>query len=654
MMEWGIRRKIRRIPFAPLERAVSNEFAKEAVPMKTQAIRKLHAAFAFALVLPLLLAARGAALDLSAADLDGDGRITLADLKELGRHVNTQAGAYRGDLTGDNVVDEKDVRSLARVLINEVSGGRKLSDAEVDRIVRHVVRGDTNVTIGGGGDGGGDGGPSSGPGATAPGDPRLTRALDGIVNRIQAAEGGFTIDRLQTSVQEKGLDAGGDPGGISGPGGSASGGGRSGGGSYSGGASSGGAGGSSGGSGGSSYQGKAPEFPPDLRKVIGALTGEGRPAAAADTDIDAINARRTASLGGSLGSAKIEEALKRMQGKGADAVKPSDTPDAKIYLTDRAIAERDRGLSGSAKAGSASRERTLTRNPGANVKLEVTAQDAENPKLSDRLRGGERPLTEDYRKTSADPADRPDHLSGLIDSDVSGASDDPLVSQTMKDAVSPTALIGSGGGAQGAGTVNRGELMVKLFNPGAATQMMGGSPESVGIKSGTTFHTNYVPIAETEIPKLIASGALPPSVGQETLDTIRRIQQQQAGGGGGGNDGFDPFGVLSGILSGDPGAAIGSLPGGGGIPGGVVDAGTGIAGGATGAGGGGTGTTGGTSSTDSGGGGSWYDSFVSGAQRIGGAALRGAATGLPFGAAGIMGGAVGGAAIEGVKMYNGQ
>jgi hypothetical protein len=93
--------------------------------------------WAIALLAALSLAAvPTAALDFNAADLDGDGRVTLEDLKALGRDVNTHAAAYRGDVTGDNTVDEADVRALARALVQRVAGNHPVSDAAPDRETR--------------------------------------------------------------------------------------------------------------------------------------------------------------------------------------------------------------------------------------------------------------------------------------------------------------------------------------------------------------------------------------------------------------------------------------------------------------------------------------------------------------------------------------
>lgn len=87
----------------------------------------------------------GIACAMSAAhaspDVDGDGRVTLADLKMLSVDLNTLAAAWKGDVNGDGQVDREDVKELARVLILRGAPSLEATDELVEALVRHAVSG---------------------------------------------------------------------------------------------------------------------------------------------------------------------------------------------------------------------------------------------------------------------------------------------------------------------------------------------------------------------------------------------------------------------------------------------------------------------------------------------------------------------------------
>jgi hypothetical protein len=447
--------------------------------------------FLFCMMIQIVPALAG---NLAVADLDGDGQITPADLKLLTRDLNTLVAAHRGDINGDNYVDERDVGDMARMLL--VRSGKKeeeLTQQQIDQFVNAVVN-DSRIVVS---DGTSDWFDSSAGGDSQDSDYEDILRGGGRGSTTSGNTGATTPGVNQnTSLTDPGNNGTGTSSTSSGRGISSSG-------------------------GGSSSRpvpnvvGRPPDFPTETRDYFKNLllpsSISNMTRATVTLDIDTINQRRR-SAGMALGASPVDDFLLRTEGKSLTDISPGEPEDATTYNTlggpadsmDSRIAERRRTpqLRSSNSLGSTGRELL----PKAPQDMLLDTDNPENIQLYDTRRCTAEELKTEY--TTVSPWDDTEDSSAL-DNDVRTNSIDPVASQAIKD-MTTGGTFTQIADTDGDGTTTRTEMMRTLFNPETATLAKNGNLEQVGIDSGSTTGTEYEQIFDDIKDTLISNGVITP------------------------------------------------------------------------------------------------------------------------------------------------
>lgn len=420
--------------------------------------------------------ATGVELDFSAADLDGDGYVTRDDLRILTEEKSTRAGAWRGDVDGSGRVDDADIRALAGILLR--GSGRPPDDpAELDRAIRELSR----------------------PPGDAGGDPELVRDLERNREQLQ-------VDRLRHNPPPGGNTFGRfrPPGGR----GTTAGGGR---GSRTGGPLPTAAPGSS----------QPVDLPGDalrrsianLDKVVPVPAGNG----GADASVQAINAIRN-RIAGTVDGRSLESIFDTSVGKTPDALQPSEFPDPDL-VTNRSGAP-PLVIRSAVPGGDDGPGRFY---PRSNYDMDVEKDRPEQPELTRRTGGGERQTLDDAYRPAAPPAQPPTGGEDLMDAEVPPLSDDPWLSQIMKDIRDPETFITATGGDPRRGPKSRGDTLLNLFTPENADAILHGGAGRVGLNPASTFVKNYLPLSEAILTNLAENGVISRGEADRLIRQIRDI-----------------------------------------------------------------------------------------------------------------------------------
>lgn len=539
-------------------------------------IYMMHILIVLFLVFPVPLLAE---MDFDAADLDGDGYLTIEDLRVLGTERSTLAGAYRGDVDGNGRVDDGDVRALARILLTG-SGRRQGEKAVVEDFIRYVVgREDETPNPADRDSTQSDGGlnrvrkdldrnreqlqvkklkkiyEQTNPGSRTVGNPvRPASPTDQSTLTTGSPAGGS--NRYRSGVKSGGLSGGGEQ---SGPGT------RPGGGSVGGVADL-----NQGGQG--RGRGKAPEMSREaIQKSVSridAVVSLDRIFSSRDLDItvEAINAHRNRLLATSATS-KLEQIFSSAAGKNLDSLDPSEHPDSRMI--------RERGAGHDTAMVTPTERRNETKGsfyPRSSFDLEVEKNQAETPGVTARVgSNNSKTLDEVYRPVSP-TVNEGEQPSTQLEQDVKTLSDDPYMSQILKSVTDPATFITSVGGDSRSGPKSRGETLVAIFNPDTARTILSGGSSSLGLDPASTFVQRYVPIADELIPILVDTGTISQGEADTMINEIHNIQNTLNGGGNNNSSGLDSFlDALGGIAGGDPGGVMGGLQPGdiASVPGGV-------------------------------------------------------------------------------------
>lgn len=430
--------------------------------------------------------------NLAAADLDGDGAITLADLKRMSQELNTLAAAYRGDANGDGKVDATDLRHVARALVRAVAPGANLDDEATDRFVKFAVA-------------------DAAPGQVPPGlAPQEAERFRDLVTKLGVNPQSRTAESLEPAAPE---DPGAPPDEAETPSDPAS--------------APDPATAAPEGPGDDELgdttllppaPGGRPTFTPGLRRFASIFT-EVLKDADINFNIRQINEARTALLPEGFATRSIAECFAAFEETQAEGLPLSDCPDPTAFRSGETTSGLERMSIGESRSGADGRRELL---PRGRYALRFNPADPEAMRLDTRGRDGAVTLADEYEEVSPqDPL--PD--SPILEAEVRERSDDPWIGQMMRDLRDAREFMKKAD-ANGNGRVSRIEALGRLFSPEVAREIAAGNAGAVGLAPGSPLVENYARAVEQLTPALIQSGVL----SRATARTVRRTVAGMPGG----------------------------------------------------------------------------------------------------------------------------
>lgn len=460
-------------------------------------------AVSFALLVLFALAAPGAAhAGLAAADLDGDGAITLDDLKRMAQELNTLAAAYRGDANGDGVVDAADLRHVARALVRAVAPDAPVGDDELDRFVRFAATGAP---------------PEDAP---AGADPREAEKFRELIQKLSVNPGSRTIASLEPpeTPGDPGTPGQGPDGAPDGtPDGTPD--------------DPGGTGSDPGGPGDDELgdrtllpppRGERPAFPPALRRFA-AIFHETLKDADINFNIKEINEARTAILPDGFATAAIGDLFAAFEECPVDELPLSDCPDPTAFRSGETGPGLDR-LSVVDSRGTGDGRRELL--PRGRVALRFSPDDPESMRLSARGQGGAATLADEYEAV-APPAQGALPVTDAVPERIRRFSDDPWIAMIMTGLADAREFMGAVD-RPGDTRPLRVKTLARFFSPAVAAAIAAGDPARVGLAPGSAIVMNYARAVEALTPSLIQGGV----VNRETARAVRNTVASLPGGSG--------------------------------------------------------------------------------------------------------------------------
>lgn len=470
-----------------------------------------------------------AATDYSDADLDGDGRLTPADLKLLAQDINTHAAAFRGDLNNDNRVDESDVRSMAILMIKRViSGSSDIPDQVISSFINSVMN---DPRIGDPGAGGSPSGAGNSPWIKTPpkeqDPPNLRRWSDKtyqqLLSRLVSGQDMLTVEQLQAegdqalpaeSADESSLkDIYGriKRSGFVNP--------------------------------AEEVMGQDPEYPAEIDSFFKKLSPLTLPRKlnrnSVQLDFDSLHqARKVGNL--SLGGMKIEDFLQQTTGMPAESIPSSEPGDSMIYnsldsTTRDTLQARCMALEQRNQNKFSSSENAFLPRPPLDLLL-----DNNNPKeisFFDSRRRSSENLKEEYKRVG--PRKDGDPLPPTESNSSIENSDDPFVTQVINSMTDNHTFKEMANLDQDA-TTTRGEFLRMLFHPSSAVLAASGGMQKIGINPGSDIARNYIQIFNQQRDNLVSQGVITNQQAQDitqAYDSTQRIIAQQAAASSSGSPG---------------------------------------------------------------------------------------------------------------------
>lgn len=417
--------------------------------------------FTLVLLLLILFCSTAAVADMSAADLNGDGLITPDDLKILARDLNTLAGAYRGDANGDGRVTTEDIRFIARALLQHVAPGAPLDDAAVTALIQAVMNEEQGV------------GSSPGPGQRRERDGGF-QEMEMLLKRMRRQREQLTVEALDGSPPTAGTD--GDEAGLE------------------------------------ELAGRT--YSPEKES-------EGRDAAWAERDFrhffqrlrdtartrknhqprgwNEITESRHRVLGGEMAERGFSDMFRALQGTAVEEVPPGESPDPQV-LGEVRWAPGEMVLSETAPIGS-------VRIPKSGYNLRVNPDDPGSMAITTQRKQTHTTLNEEFLRASPGRVSVPEVLQGMLDPQIREFSNDPLLSQFLRDVADPEILLRRAD-RNNDRQVSRAEFLTWLFSPEVAMRIRQDRAADVGLSPSSPTVLQYTEIARTVLPQLVADGMI--------------------------------------------------------------------------------------------------------------------------------------------------
>lgn len=401
------------------------------------------------------------------SDVDGDGVLTFEDIRVLGRDLNTLAAAYRGDANDDGVVDAKDMEHLARLLLEYSHPGEPIDAARVKTFLTQLLTSKSK--------------PPAGEVDDRPA--AVKRAEDALALREP-----LDIKKARQLLGLPDAPAGDDSIPES----------------------------------STSTLGGNPKFPPALTGYMGKLQKNGDlKLDEVQLDITELNRRRHHGLDGIEASSDFLTIFRMLLDR--------SLPDLEKFSLSEAMdpsllgATNDSALDQIKLMSTREQQQKKTFVPRARFEIRLNPQDISDMDIVGRVRQQDDiTLAEEFRRVSVPP---PAPTSPRLNSEIPSASDDPVLSQLMKD-LKTTDVFRKRADRNKDGVVDRNEAFAFLFAPTTAQAIRSGRAASLGFSPASTLITQYSAIAAEVIPQLIQSGVMNAASGQRALAMINQVSSR--------------------------------------------------------------------------------------------------------------------------------